>query len=61
MAKMILGRKIGMTQLFDDKGIRTTVTVVQVGPMVVIQKKSTEGIDGYNAIKVAECFASIVG
>lgn len=52
MSRMILGRKIGMTQIFDDVGRRIPVTVVQVGPMVVVQTKSKAGRDGYAAIKV---------
>ena len=52
MGKMILGRKIGQTQVFAEDGERTHVTVVQVGPMTVIGKKSESGPDGYAAIKV---------
>lgn len=49
--KSILGKKIGMTQIFDENGIVTPVTVVQAGPMVVTQVK-TKDTDGYNAIQV---------
>lgn len=49
--KSILGKKVGMTQIFDENGIVTPVTVVQAGPMVVTQVKTTE-TDGYNAIQV---------
>jgi large subunit ribosomal protein L3 len=52
MGKMILGRKLGMTQVFADDGKRIPVTVVKVGPMTVIEKKSAAGKDGYAAIKV---------
>ena len=47
----ILGTKLGMTQVFGDKGVVIPVTVVQAGPCVVLQVK-TEAIDGYNAIVV---------
>ncbi len=50
--KMILGRKLGMTQVYSEDGTATPVTVVQVGPMTVIGKKSKTGKDGYAAIKV---------
>jgi len=48
----IIGKKIGMTQVFNEEGIVTAVTVVEVTPMVVAQIK-TEKTDGYNAIQVA--------
>jgi len=51
MKKSILGRKLGMTQLFDDKGNVVPVTVVEAGPCVVAQKKTAEK-DGYEAIQV---------
>ena len=51
MKKCILGKKIGMTQVFEENGAVVPVTVVLAGPVSVIQKK-TEEIDGYNAIKV---------
>ncbi len=49
--KSILGRKIGMTQIFQENGKVVPVTVIEAGPMVVIQKKTVE-TDGYNAIQV---------
>lgn len=49
--KNIMGRKIGMTQIFDENGVVIPVTVVKAGPLTVIQKKTTE-IDGYNAVQV---------
>lgn len=49
--KGILGRKIGMTQLFDETGKVIPVTVVEAGPMVVTQIKTLEN-DGYQAIQV---------
>lgn len=49
--KNILGRKIGMTQVFTEDGSVVPVTVVEAGPLVVVQKKTVEK-DGYNAIQV---------
>lgn len=51
MEKAILGRKIGMTQLFDAEGKMVPVTVVEAGPCTVVQKKTTE-TDGYTAVQV---------
>ncbi len=51
MKKCILGKKIGMTQVFNENGAMIPVTVILAGPVSVVQKK-TEEIDGYNAIKV---------
>ena len=42
MAKGIIGKKIGMTQVFSDNGAVIPVTVVQAGPCVVVQKKTVE-------------------
>ncbi len=49
--KAILGRKIGMTQVFTEDGTVIPVTVVEAGPVKVVQKKTIEK-DGYNAIQV---------
>ena len=49
--KAILGKKLGMTQIFLADGTVVPVTVVEAGPCVVTQKKTTE-TDGYNAIQV---------
>ncbi len=49
--KGILGKKIGMTQVFNDEGEVVPVTVVKAGPCSVIQKK-TEEVDGYNAVQL---------
>ena len=49
--KNILGKKIGMTQIFTEDGNVVPVTVVEAGPLVVVQKKTVEK-DGYNAIQV---------
>jgi large subunit ribosomal protein L3 len=51
MTKGILGRKIGMTQVFVENGILIPVTVVEVGNNVVLQKKTVEA-DGYEAIQL---------
>ena len=51
MKKGLIGKKIGMTQIFDEKGNMIPVTVVEAGPCVVVQKKTTEN-DGYEAIQV---------
>lgn len=51
MQKGIIGKKIGMTQVFDEKGNAIPVTVVEAGPCVVVQKKTVEN-DGYNAVQV---------
>jgi len=51
MKKGIIGRKIGMTQIFDENGIVIPVTVIEAGPCVVMQVKKVEN-DGYNAVKV---------
>ena len=49
--KAIMGRKIGMTQVFGEDGQLTPVTVLEAGPCVVVQKKTMEN-DGYDAVKV---------
>ena len=51
MKKAIVGKKIGMTQLFDESGKMIPVTVVEAGPCVVVQKKTTEN-DGYEAVQL---------
>ena len=51
MEKFMLGKKAGMTQLFDENGIAIPVTVIDCGPVVVVQNKNVE-TDGYKAIKV---------
>ena len=51
MQKAIIGKKIGMTQLFDENGMVVPVTVVEAGPCVVVQKKTVEK-DGYQAVQV---------
>ena len=51
MKKGLIGKKIGMTQIFDEKGNVIPVTVIEAGPCVVAQVK-TEDNDGYNAIQL---------
>lgn len=51
MQKGIIGKKIGMTQIFDETGKVTPVTVIEAGPCVVVQKKTME-TDGYEAIQM---------
>ncbi len=50
--KSIIGKKIGMTSIFDTNGKQTAVTIIEAGPCVVTQKKTTE-TDGYNALQIA--------
>ena len=47
----LIGKKLGMTQIFGENGSAIPVTVVQTGPCFVVQKKTTES-DGYNALQV---------
>ncbi len=51
MKKGIIGKKIGMTQIFDEIGNVIPVTVIEAGPCVVAQKKTVEN-DGYNALQL---------
>ena len=51
MKKGIIGKKIGMTQIFDEKGKVIPVTVVEAGPCVVVQKKTVEN-DGYESVQL---------
>lgn len=51
MKKGMIGKKIGMTQIFDENGNVVPVTVIEVGPCVVAQKKTVEK-DGYNALQL---------
>ncbi|MEP7212828.1 MAG: 50S ribosomal protein L3 [Acidobacteriota bacterium] len=52
MISGIIGRKLGMTQLFAEDGTVTPVTVIKAGPCVVVQTKSSAGPDGYNAVQL---------
>lgn len=49
--KTLIGKKVGMTQIFDEKGRVVPVTVIEAGPCVIAQVKSVE-TDGYNAIQL---------
>jgi len=51
MKKFILGKKVGMTQVFDEEGLTIPVSVIQAGPCTVIQKKTIDN-EGYNAVKI---------
>ncbi|MFV0351529.1 MAG: 50S ribosomal protein L3 [Oscillospiraceae bacterium] len=51
MQKGIIGKKIGMTQIFDESGKVVPVTVLEAGPCVVVQKKTVE-TDGYTAVQL---------
>lgn len=51
MNKFILGKKVGMTQVFNEAGLSIPVTVIQAGPCPVVQKKTVDN-DGYEALKV---------
>ena len=51
MQKAIIGKKIGMTQIFDESGRVVPVTLIQAGPCTVVQKKTAEK-DGYEAIQL---------
>ena len=48
----LIGKKLGMTQIMRENGVVIPVTVIQAGPCVVVQKKTT-GIDHYNALQLA--------
>ena len=52
MKKGIIGKKLGMTQIFDEKGNVVPVTLIEAGPCVVSQKKTIEN-DGYEAVQLA--------
>ena len=51
MKKGIIGKKIGLTQIFDESGKVIPVTVIEAGPCVVVQKKTAEN-DGYEAVQL---------
>jgi large subunit ribosomal protein L3 len=52
MVNGIIGKKVGMTQLFAADGTVTPVTVIKAGPCVVVQKKTAAGPDGYDAVQL---------
>ncbi len=51
MKKGLIGKKLGMTQIFDEKGNVVPVTVIELGPCTVVQKKTAEN-DGYEAVQL---------
>ena len=51
MQKGIIGKKVGMTQVFDENGKVTAVTVIEAGPCAVVQRKTKEN-DGYEAVQL---------
>jgi large subunit ribosomal protein L3 len=57
MTPALLGKKIGMTRIYSDKGAIVPVTVVEVEPNVITQVKTADGKDGYNAVQLGfdEC------
>jgi large subunit ribosomal protein L3 len=50
--KSIIGKKVGMTSIFDSTGKQTAVTIIEAGPCIVTQKKTVE-TDGYNSLQIA--------
>ena len=52
MIKGIIGKKVGMTQIFDENGNVIPVTVIEAGPCTVVQKKTADGKDGYDAVQL---------
>ncbi len=52
MVNGIIGKKVGMTQVFAADGTVTPVTVIKAGPCVVVQKKESSGPDGYDAVQL---------
>jgi large subunit ribosomal protein L3 len=53
MTPALLGKKVGMTRIYDEKGAIVPVTVVQAGPCDVTQVKTADGKDKYNAVQIA--------
>ncbi len=52
MVKGLIGRKLGMTRIFDKEGYNIPVTLLEVGPCTVVQIKSGDGGDGYNSVQL---------
>lgn len=52
MVPAILGKKVGMTQVFEESGRRVPVTLIEAGPCVVLQVKAADGPDGYHAVQL---------
>jgi large subunit ribosomal protein L3 len=53
MSSGLIGKKVGMTSVFDDQGNNIACTVIEAGPNVVTQVKTEDGPDGYNAVQLA--------
>lgn len=53
MSSGLIGKKVGMTSVFDDEGNNIACTVVEAGPNVVTQVKTEDGADGYDAVQLA--------
>lgn len=53
MPHFVIGKKLGMTQIWDPEGTRIPITVVEVGPCTVTKVKAQDGKDGYDAVQVA--------
>jgi large subunit ribosomal protein L3 len=52
MTPAILGRKVGMTRVYNEKGVIVPVTIIEAGPCVVTQVKTADGVDGYHAVQL---------
>jgi large subunit ribosomal protein L3 len=52
MTPALIGKKVGMTRVYDEAGVMVPVTVVQAGPCLISQVKTTDGKDGYNAVQI---------
>src|SRR5947208_8552068 len=52
MTPALLGKKVGMTRVYDEKGTIVPVTVVEAEPNVITQVKTADGKDGYNAVQL---------
>src|SRR3954462_11156491 len=59
MTPALLGKKVGMTRIYDEKGTIVPVTVVAAGPCTITQVKTADGKDKYNAVQIgfADCRA----
>ena len=53
MIEGLIGRKVGMTQIFQENGVVTPVTVIEAGPCVVVQRKTAD-TDGYDAVQIPD-------
>ena len=60
MISGLIGKKLGMTRIFDAKGNSISVTLIEVGPCTVIQLKTADGSDKYNAAQMGYKQAKLV-